>query len=116
MLHFKLNEFRCKCGCGEVTITADLTYRIDAARAIAGVPFIINSGYRCAKHNKAIGGSPRSSHLLGEAVDIKVEDSHARSAILTGLREAGFNRIGIDKEFIHADVTKDKVQDVTWLY
>ena len=116
MIHFKMDEFRCRCGCGVVEVTDKLCLMLDAARAIADVPFIINSGYRCKAHNKAIGGSPNSSHMLGEAVDIKCTDTHNRSAILTGLREAGFNRIGIDKDFIHADNSNHKVRDVTWLY
>ena len=35
-------------------------------------PTIINSGYRGPELNKAIGGSERSQHCKGEAVDIEV--------------------------------------------
>ncbi len=34
-------------------------------------PIIINSGFRSAKVNKAVGGSPTSNHLAGCAVDIR---------------------------------------------
>jgi peptidoglycan hydrolase-like protein with peptidoglycan-binding domain len=32
----------------------------------------INSGYRCVKHNKAVGGASKSKHLEGKAADIVV--------------------------------------------
>lgn len=34
-------------------------------------PLIINSAYRSAAVNKAVGGSPQSNHLIGCAVDIR---------------------------------------------
>jgi hypothetical protein len=34
-------------------------------------PIIINSGYRSAEVNKAVGGAPGSNHLTGCAVDIR---------------------------------------------
>lgn len=36
------------------------------------VSIIVSSGYRCPKLNKAIGGSPTSSHMSALAADIKV--------------------------------------------
>ena len=35
-------------------------------------PIIINSGFRSAAVNKAVGGAPTSNHLTGCAVDIRV--------------------------------------------
>ena len=35
-------------------------------------PTVINSGYRGKKLNKAVGGSSKSQHCKGEAVDIEV--------------------------------------------
>ena len=35
-------------------------------------PLIINSGFRSAAVNKAVGGAPTSNHLTGCAVDIRV--------------------------------------------
>ena len=34
-------------------------------------PLIINSGYRCAALNRAVGGVPHSQHLRGEAADVR---------------------------------------------
>lgn len=112
---FKPSEMACGC-CGKCEMNEDLYTYLDIAREFADVPFIINSGYRCEAHNKAIGGKPTSSHIKGLAVDIKATTSTQRSKILHGLVLAGFTRIGIAKDFIHADLDTDKVQDVCWLY
>lgn len=113
--HFKLNEFRCPC-CGKVLIDEHLVDMLDQAREIAGVPFVITSGYRCRKHNEEIGGKPNSAHLKGQAADIAVRDSQNRYAILRALLEVGFMRIGIAKDFIHADIDWSKPHPVIWVY
>lgn len=41
-------------------------------RKFVGGPIKINSGFRCATLNKAIGGSSTSQHCKGEAIDIPV--------------------------------------------
>ena len=79
---------------------------------------IINSGFRCEKHNKdpKVGGSDTSSHLIGLAADIKCEYSTYRFHLLNALLKAGFKRIGIGKTFIHVDLDEAKPQSVIWLY
>jgi uncharacterized protein YcbK (DUF882 family) len=67
--NFKLSEFRCKC-CGEVIVDPVLLNGLQELRDLLGKPLIITSGYRCKKHNKDVGGSPNSQHLLGKAADI----------------------------------------------
>lgn len=44
---------------------------LQPVRDILKRPVVISSGYRCAKLNKAVGGSATSQHLTGEAADIK---------------------------------------------
>lgn len=91
--------------------------RLDIARGMAGTSFKINSGYRCKKHNDSIAGaSPTSSHLKGVAVDIACTNSAKRYLILRGLINAGFSRIGIDRNFIHVDEDCEKDQNVIWRY
>ena len=60
--HFSPVEFRCKCGCGAgmEKMDADLLQMLDEARDLAGIPFPLSSAYRCARHNKAVGGVPTS--------------------------------------------------------
>lgn len=50
---------------------------LDPIRELWGKPIIINSGYRCAKLNKIIGGTHNSQHLKGEAADITSTNNKA---------------------------------------
>ena len=86
------------------------------ARAMAGIPFTITSGYRSRAHNKKVGGVPNSSHLKGVACDIVANNSKDRGIILVSLLNAGFTRIGISDNFIHVDIDNFKPQNVIWLY
>lgn len=113
MIYFKEKEFACKC-CGELVISDELTSKLDKAREIAGVPFKINSGYRCAKHNAAVGGVKDSAHARGYAADVAVNGSSNRFKILTALLEVGFTRVGVYNTFIHVDVDPDKPTEVIW--
>lgn len=115
MKHFDKKEFACPC-CGVVVLSDEFAKKIDAARDDAGVPFKINSGYRCKPHNKAVGGSDTSSHRIGVACDISCDNSRDRFKIIRGLIRAGIKRIGIAKTFIHADDDRAKSPEVVWLY
>ena len=101
--YVKRSEFRCPC-CGLCHVDDWVVNRFNEARSIAGVPFTINSGYRCERHNKAVGGIIDSAHMAGLAADLKAEDSGTRFRIVDGLLQAGFLRIGIYPTFIHADL------------
>jgi zinc D-Ala-D-Ala carboxypeptidase len=45
---------------------------LEPVREHYGRPVLIHSGYRSAAVNKAVGGSPSSQHMKGEAVDFHV--------------------------------------------
>ncbi|MBO5249367.1 MAG: peptidase M15 [Muribaculaceae bacterium] len=47
-----------------------VTVVLDPAREQIGIPIYVNSGYRCPRLNKAVGGAPKSFHLQGRAADI----------------------------------------------
>ena len=113
MKHFKLEEFECPC-CKKANMNQTLLIMLDQAREKANMPFRINSGYRCAKHNKAVGGVPNSSHLLGMAVDI-AGIGVKKETIINALKDVGFERIGIARTFVHADVDHSKPIG-TWYY
>ena len=95
---------------------AELLAKLNMARHNAGIPFKINSGYRTSKHNKKVGGASQSSHLKGLAVDIACNYSTDRFIIVNALLDAGINRIGIAKTFIHCDVDCEKHENVIWVY
>lgn len=87
---------------------------IDLARSLAGVPFIINSGYRTEYQNKKVNGSPKSSHLHGYAVDVKCSESKRRYAIIDAALQVGFHRLGIYPTFIHMDNDPQKAPRI-WI-
>ncbi len=113
-----IKEFVCPC-CGENRMNERTFDRFVLARSIAGVPFVITSGWRCKKHNADpdVGGSDTSSHLRGYAADIACNrgDEH-RYRVEDALKAAGFKRIGIGKDFVHADDDPDKNSPRMWVY
>jgi len=120
--HFDFEEFDCPSleGSGLPTtdggkMNLDFLHKLDEARELAGVPFIITSGYRTPQHNLDVGGRVGSSHIKGLAVDISCDNSGHRERILTALIQVGFRRIGIAKSFIHTDLDHDKPNAI-WLY
>lgn len=66
---FKPEEFKCPC-CGQGSPALMLVLWLDLFRAAWGAPVRVNSGFRCEKHNKEVGGAENSRHLLGCAADI----------------------------------------------
>lgn len=111
--YFKKSEFACPC-CGENLISDTLISVLNQARANAGVPFVINSGYRCKVHNAQVGGEPNSAHTRGLAADIRVDSDAHRFAIFSALQKVGFKRIGIYKTWIHCDIDQSLTQNVIW--
>ena len=77
--------------------------KLERAREIAGVPFVINSAFRTVEHEQSRGRSGSSSHTTGRAVDIQAIDNRHRFHIIRGLYAAGFDRIGHHPTFIHVD-------------
>lgn len=60
-----------------VNLTALVSNLLDPLREKFGGPIIVTSGYRCAKLNRAVGGTSKSQHLTGQAVDIKPASNKA---------------------------------------
>ena len=115
--YFKLSEFDCPCceGSGQ-KMDKKFLEKLDYARHNAGIPFKINSAYRCEARNSLVGGRVGSSHKKFLAVDIAYNGSRQRYIILNALMNVGITRLGIGKSFIHCDLDNSKDQDVIWLY
>lgn len=72
--HFNIYEFRCRAK-NEILINADVLahiIRLEKFREWYKRAMVINSGYRTEEHNRKIGGSPKSQHMLGIASDINL--------------------------------------------
>lgn len=54
----------------EANLKALVTEVLEPARQRLGIPIMVNSGYRCPKHNALVGGVANSQHMKGEAADI----------------------------------------------
>ena len=75
IVHFKRDEFRCKCGgkyCNGYPAEPDerMVRIADQLRKNLGVPITIVSGLRCKTWNAIQGGHAQSQHMYGEAADI----------------------------------------------
>ena len=94
MKFFKFEEFRCRC-CGGLPPDARENIRalveevLDPAREILGGPVTVNSGYRCAKHNREVGGVSASQHLRGEAADITAGSPEENKRLAKFIEENG---------------------------
>jgi uncharacterized protein YcbK (DUF882 family) len=109
--HFKACEFFCKCGkCEEQIIDDKLVDKLERLRNSLNLPIKLNCGFRCAAHNKMVGGEVNSQHLLGKAADISVEFL-TLERMKEEAEKVGFNGIGLYDTFIHVDVREEPT---TW--
>lgn len=107
--NFKAYEFSCKgkgC-CSKTLIDEKLVGFLQKIRDNFGVPVKINSAYRCASHNKAVGGSKNSFHLKGQAADISVQGA-APIKVAQFAEKIGIKGIGLYDNFVHIDTRSRK--------
>jgi uncharacterized protein YcbK (DUF882 family) len=119
--NFKLKEFKCKCGCDMPLEVYEniikLSSQLQFLRDYTGRPITVNSAYRCPKHNKKIGGSKRSQHMLGKAADITIQSLKPAEVfmIIEDLIDMGHmlqGGLGLyeKKGFTHYDIRKTKAR------
>jgi len=109
--YFSRKEFSCECGCGFAAVDVELLKVLEDVRTYFFNPVIINSGCRCMTHNKAIGGSKKSKHILGIAADIVVENIPAE-AVYYYLEKKYPNKYGIGRydARTHIDIRLQKAR------
>lgn len=107
--NFAIYEFACKGSgcCSTVKIDSKLAGYLQQIRDHFGKPVYINSGYRCAKHNKAVGGASSSYHTKGMAADIVVEGV-APAEVAKYAESIGVLGIGLYSNFVHIDTRTRK--------
>ena len=115
--YFTDAEFRkCSPACSIDDMQQGTLDRLDRARELAGIPFVINSAYRSVDYERSKGRSGEGAHTRGRAVDIRCSTDRNRYKIILALLTAGFCRIGVGKTYIHADDDTTRSQNVIWTY
>jgi hypothetical protein len=107
--NFKTTELDCKgtkC-CSNTLIDKQLVIYLQKIRNHFNKPVIINSGYRCAVHNKAVGGARYSKHIQGKAADIVVKGVNPKE-VAKYCEAIGIQGIGLYETFVHIDTRSKK--------
>lgn len=110
--NFVSTEFDChgKGCCSETTVNPKLVEYIQKIRDHFGKSITVTSGYRCATHNKNVGGATGSRHSKGDAADIVVSGvtpaEVAKYAESIGIKGIGLYETNADGHFTHID-TRD---------
>lgn len=113
---FSSEELKCHCNredCNAFNLLPKFIEILDDIRDTYGIPLPVNSAARCEFWNKHIGGSPRSQHLIGKAVDIVVENKNIKKFILL-CKSRGIKGVGIGNGWVHIDIRDSR--EVTWYY
>jgi uncharacterized protein YcbK (DUF882 family) len=109
--NFTPKEISCK-GSGLILVDPYSMDCLQKMRIFIRKPLIINSAYRSPEHNKAIGGSPKSQHVLGKAFDIRITPDVSRETISRYARLSGFKGIGDYNTFVHVDTGPQRYWDL----
>lgn len=106
--NFSRHEFACK-HCGKIVVHPCLVAMLQKIRDEVDGPIIINSGFRCLVHNRAIGSGDTSRHVKGMAADIRSPDINALELynLIMDMWEKGelpeLGGIGKYDSFVHVD-------------
>jgi uncharacterized protein YcbK (DUF882 family) len=111
--HFSTREFTCKCSyesCKEQRISKGLVDKLELIRVEVGQPLIVTSGFRCTAHQEYIRKSgqstvvaKKSTHELGDAVDIVPRDKKDVRGYFLKICANHFDSIGLSDKFLHVD-------------
>ena len=100
--NFARKEFECKSGCGFNTVDVKLIEYLEKIRTHFDAPLTVNSGCRCSKYNKRIGGASRSQHMIGRAADITIRGIVPRQ-IADYAESINVSGVGRYSTFTHID-------------
>ena len=81
-------------------IKALVTEILQPLRDAWGRPLRINSGYRCAELNRAVGGAATSQHVKGEAADIATDDPYSLAKLARDLN-LPYDQMILYPDFVH---------------
>ena len=93
----------CTCGnieCDRRSVNQETLDRGQVAREILGNPCSVTSGGRCPNHPNEVHRSTPADHQKGNGIDIACNGSNRGNIVQAGI-DAGFNAIGVAKNFVH---------------
>jgi hypothetical protein len=109
--HFNVSEFKCKCGgTHDTKLDTNLVNKLEKLyTALNCSKIIVNSGYRCATHDKNVGGTGVGQHVNGMAADIVCYDKNgakiSTKKVTCAAQDVGFTGIAnIDRAYTAAHV------------
>ena len=117
--NFNISEFESKDGSimpkNILENIGKLAKQLQILRDYTDLPITINSGYRSEEHNKLIGGSPRSQHVLGKAADIVIKGMTSKEtcALIEFLIDneiLNIKGLGNYDTFTHIDIRDEKAR------
>jgi len=111
--HFRLTEFMCPC-CQRIKVVNEFEPHVDMLQEMRdrlGYGVHVTSGYRCDKHNKAVGGAKNSMHRRF-ATDVQPTDRDPEKLreMIALAEQIGFTGIGTYKSWVHLDVRPGKAR------
>ena len=98
--HFRAGEFKCKC-CGKIRVDSTLIGFLEQLYAKLNCSkIIVSSGYRCTRHDRAVGGSGAGRHTMGMAADICCYGQDGKPIgskyVACAAEDLGINGIGLN--------------------
>ena len=115
--YFHPSEFKaCTPSCDIAQMDAGFLALLDKIREAAGIPLVLNSGYRSPAYELKHGRTGTGAHTLGVAVDIRCNSYANQYRIIRAALACGIRRIGVGKTYIHLDTSPRHAQDVIWDY
>lgn len=111
----KATDFPCPCGAceggalDETFMQQLLVFLANSGRS----SWEVDSGKRCEHHNAAVGGSPKSLHVLGRAIDLATPTVQAKTVAIDAAHKTGLKGLGLGANFTHID---NREIPATWTY
>lgn len=114
--YFRDDEFTCRCGCGGNRMRRGFVAKLERVReAYYRKPLVVTSGYRCAAHEKTVGGTGEN-HPNGVAADLLLAKGGDMKEFLAAFHAVGLRRAVLyrDKPHIHVDDNENLPEGV-WI-
>ena len=106
--HFTATELACPCGtCNRTVVHWALVELLQRMRWRIGRPIVVTSGFRCAPHNRDVGGARSSLHISGMAADVQC-NGLTPQMLADVAEECGAGGIGVYPRHTHVDVGEER--------